>query len=48
MEDLESELGQGVQLPDNIGLHLVLSYCVHNCYTKTAQVYPHHAPSVVR
>mmetsp|Transcript_13367 Transcript_13367/g.22572 ORF Transcript_13367/g.22572 Transcript_13367/m.22572 type:complete len:245 (+) Transcript_13367:100-834(+) len=37
MEDLESELGQGVQLPDNIGLQLVLSYCVHNCYTKTAQ-----------
>ena len=38
MEDLELELGQGERIPDNAALQLVLSYCVHNCYTQTAQV----------
>lgn len=37
VEDRERDLGQGEKLPGGTALQLVLSYCVHHCYTETLQ-----------
>ena len=37
-EDPERERGQGHALPPHATLQLVLSYCVHHCYTGTVKV----------
>lgn len=38
MQDNEQDYGEGEELPVGASLQLVLSYCVHHCYTDTVRV----------